>query len=354
MRHLETPIQITPEDCLPWERILASRDLSSRFPTAGIRRVTVVRSPSFDRSADDSGSTRVWLALEHLQVSGSFKYRGALCALDRARRQGHSKVVVASAGNHGAGVARAANVLEMEAVVVVPMVTAQCKLTRITTTGATLVVEGGSYDQAEMAATNLAHAQGLPFISPYDNLDVIVGNGSSLAFELTEALDKTPEHVLVPIGGGGLASGLGWGLAAITGQGVRRPRRVWTAQSAQCPAFARSIERGQAVEQLEPAGHTLAHGLEGGISAAAFSRASEVVAGVTVVSEQEIASAMVALHDRTGLRVEGSAAAALVPALYGLPELLRGGDVVVVLTGRNIDDAEFQEVVLEGRVPATA
>jgi threonine dehydratase len=101
--------------------------------------------------------------------------------------------------------------------------------------------------------------------------------------------------------------------------------------------MAMSLERGAAVERLETGGTTLAEGLEGGISVDGFARAREVVAGVVVVSEKNIAQAMAWGADTLGAELEGSAATAIVPLLEGLPESFRGGDVVGVLTGSNVD-----------------
>jgi threonine dehydratase len=111
-----------------------------------------------------------------------------------------------------------------------------------------------------------------------------------------------------------------------------------------------SLERGAAVERLETGGTTLAEGLEGGISVDGFARARGSVAGVVVVSEKHIAEAMAWGCTALGVGLEGSAATALVPLLQGLPENLRGGDVVAVLTGRNVD-AERLARVLPAGVP---
>jgi threonine dehydratase len=193
-------------------------------------------------------------------------------------------------------------------------------------------VQSDHYDDAEALAKELAITQGRVFLSPYDDDNVVLGNGTSLAFDIVEALGRVPERVLAPFGGGGLASGLAWGMAAES-----EGRRVWGVQSEASCAMAMSLERGAAVERLETGGTTLAEGLEGGISVDGFARAREAVAGVVVVTEKGIAEAMAWGCDALGMELEGSAATAVVPLLEGLPESLRGGDVVAVLTGSNVD-----------------
>jgi threonine dehydratase len=317
-----------------------ARNLAARFALAGLREVPLVRATELDRRADHAGATRVWLALEALQTTGSFKLRGALAALSARANEGTRRVVAASAGNHGVGVAHAAQFLGVEATVVVPRSSAKKKREKIAARGAKLVVApSDSYDDAEAAAKKLAEETGAAFVSPYDDVDVVLGNGASLGFEIVRALGGVPERLLAPFGGGGLATGLAWALAAEDATPGERP--VWGVQSEASCAMAASLERGIAVERLDAA-ETFAEGLEGGISRAAFERARGAVAGVVVVSEPEIAAAMAHAYRDLGVVVEGSAAVALVPVLSGLPEELRGGDLVVVLTGRNVDDERLE------------
>ena len=306
----------------------------------------VQRVPRLDTLADNAGRVRVHLALECLQVTGSFKVRGALFALSRLKERGVAKVVAASAGNHGAGVAFAAKRLGMKATVIVPVTAPQKKVDAIRAHGAEVVLHGEGYDAAEAHAKELASARNEPFLSPYDDVDVIAGNGASLAFEIFQALYPHGRSggdrfvVLAPIGGGGLAVGLACGFAVAEEKPYGAERIVWGVQSEASPAFAMSLERGAAVETL-PYAQTLADGLEGGIAARAFARAKGVLAGAVVVTEEEIAHAIAFAFRELGLVIEGSAAAALVPALRGSAASLREGteaiDLVVVLTGRNID-----------------
>jgi threonine dehydratase len=316
------------------------KHLASRFPQARLRQVPVLRAQELDPRADPSGATRVWLALEALQVTGSFKVRGALVALDALRDRG--RVVAASAGNHGAAVAYAASVLGMQATVCVPRTIARAKRERIERFGAELIVaQSDHYDDAEALGKELAVTQGTSFVSAYDDEQVVLGNGASLGFEIVRALGGVPERILTPFGGGGLATGLAWAAEAESTEPLERV--VWGAQSEASCAMAMSLERGAAVERLETGGTTLAEGLEGGISADAFERARAVVAGVVVVSEAQIASAMQHAYRDLGLVLEGSAAAALAPVLAGLPAPVCGGDLVVVLTGRNVDAERLEQ-----------
>jgi len=318
------------------------RYLGRRFPEARLREVPLVRAPELDGRADPSGGTRVWLALEALQVTGSFKVRGALVALETNKARRH--VVAASAGNHGAAVAYSARVHGMSATVVVPRTAPLSKRQKVEGWGAELVVAASDrYDDAEALAKRLAIAQGATFVSPYDDVDVVLGNGASLGFEIVRALGGVPERVLVPVGGGGLATGMAWALVAESGG--RAERGVWGVQSEASCAMALSLERGAAVERMDAPSTTLAEGLEGGVSVGAFARARAAVAGVVVTSETQIASAMTHAYREMGLVLEGSAAVALAPVLAGLPEVVRGGDLVVVLTGRNVDSDRLGAVL---------
>jgi threonine dehydratase len=321
------------------------RHLGRRFPEARLREVPIVRASELDARADPSGETRVWLALEALQVTGSFKVRGALVALDANRHRGH--VVAASAGNHGAAIAYAGNVLDVPVTVCVPRTAPRAKRDKITKYGAELVVAASDhYDDAEALAKELAASRGAAFVSPYDDVDVVLGNGVSLGLEIVRTMAGLPERVLAPFGGGGLATGLAWAFQSESGDPSERS--VWGVQSEASCAMAMSLERGAAVERLETGGTTLAEGLEGGISAEGFARAREAVAGVVVATEQQIAAAMVHAHRGMGLVLEGSAATALAPVLFGLPEALRGGDVLVVLTGRNVDPERLDALPSSG------
>lgn len=327
---LRPPVAPAAAGLLPSsDHLERARGLASRFPA--LRAVSLIRAPF-------AAPANVWLALESMQLTGSFKVRGALLAMEALAARGADDVVAASAGNHGIGVAYAAKAIGIRATVVVPRGAPKTKTDKIAAYGARVVVaQSTGYDDAEAEAIELARSTGRPFLSPYDDLDVLTGNGASLGFEIERALGRRPARVLAPIGGGGLTTGL-----ACAYGGAADPSRVWGVQSEASCAFAQSLERGAAVTTLPPA-VTLAEGLEGGISERGFARARVTLAGAIVVTEEEIARAMKVAHHELGLALEGSAAVALAPVLDAA-EVFEN-DTVVVLTGRNVDPERLAQVV---------
>jgi threonine dehydratase len=330
-----------------------ARGFHERFAAFGVRRCAVFRAEVLDAFADATGATRIWLAYEHLQTTGSFKVRGALLAASSAKADGLA-IVTASAGNHGAGIAFASEHLGVPATVVVPITAPDKKKNRIARYGATLVEVNGSYDDAEAHAKDLARVQGARFVSAYDDERVVLGNGASLGFEIVDALDGIPDVVLAPFGGGGLATGLAWAFVDEADERLGEVRRVYGVQSEVSPVMAKSLVDGRAIERFVPRARTLAEGLEGGIAQAAFERARGAIAGVIVVPEEAIAAAMKFAKVELRQLIEGSAATALVPILRGLPAGLRGGDVLCVLTGRNVDSEGWTSLAPPPAIDALA
>jgi threonine dehydratase len=309
------------------------RHLGTRFPDARLREVPLVRAPELDALADPAGATRVWLALEALQVTGSVKVRGALVSVDAHRARGH--VVAATANNHSIAVAYAAGVLDLLATVCVPRNAPPHVCAKIRTYGAEIVFSHSERDEdAAALGQSIALAYGATFVSPHDDVEIVRANGASLGFEIVRALGGVPERVLVPFDGGAVATGLALALAAESaGKGAHS---VWGVQSEASCSMALALEAGRYVGRaapLAPHGRGGARSLYGGL----FSRAAASVGGIVVVSESEVGAAMEHAHNEMGLVIERRAAAALAPVLFGLPEAVRGGDLVVALTGRNVD-----------------
>jgi threonine dehydratase len=264
------------------------------------------------------------LKLETLQPTGSFKVRGALAALTVLSPG--TKVVTASAGNHGLAVAWAARELGLEATVVVAETASAAKVDALRRFPATLVQHGADYDAAERHALSLdGH-----YVSAYNDRDVIAGAGT-LALELTDA-----DTIVVPVGGGGLAGGVG---LAATG-------RVIGIVAAASPAMQAAVEAGEVVEvELR---ETLADGLAGNIEPGSVTveLCARHLDSIVAVTEDELADAMRHLFQAHGIVAEGSGAAGVAAIRAGKVEPRDG--TVAVISGRNVTLETFAEVLQRG------
>ena len=278
----------------------------------------------------------VYLKLETLQPTGSFKVRGALAALSRLE-PGRS-VVTASAGNHGLGVAWAAAALGVPATVVVPANGSPAKIAALQALPVALEQHGAGYDEAELHALRLAES-GAAYVSAYNDTHTIAGQ-STIGRELDEQL-AGPLTVICPVGGGGLASGLGLWAAG------RADARVVGVEAEQSPAFARALAAGE-ITPIEP-GETLADGLGGNIEPGSltFALVRDHLAALTAVSEAEIAEAIRFLARAHGLVAEGAAGVAVAGVMTDRVAPGEGARVVV-LTGRNIALPRLAAVLADG------
>ena len=278
---------------------------------------------------------RLLLQREDEHELGAFKWRGALPTLALYRGRGATAVVTASTGNHGAATAWAAARHEMRAVVFVPDGASAAKLALLERLGAELVVGGRDLDAAKAAGMSYASSSGLPFFEDGAEAAQFAGY-AAIADEIVSAAGDPPGAVLVPVGNGALLIGIGSRLAEI----APSTRRIGVA-AREAPVMARSFAAGHVVESDRCA--TFADGLAVRV---AIPLAVDELRGAAdemiEVSEREMALAVGALND-AGIRAEGSGAAALAGARSiadRLPE-----SVVVVVTGRNIDDALWQRAV---------
>lgn len=296
----------------------------------------IVRTPLLPSPALTGRCRRpVWLKCETAQHTGSFKLRGALARLltldDAARRRG---VLVASVGNHGLGVAWACRQLGLRGSVVVPRSVSPLKKHKLEALQVELIIHGLGFDEAEAHARALATERGATFVSAFDDPVVIAGNGGTIGQEIREQLPAVAA-VVVPVGGGGLASGVATALAPLPVVGVN---------TAASPAMARSLAEG-VVFKTYPFAPTLAEGLEGGVSANTAALCQRLLHSMRVVDETAIADAIRFAWQTHGLAIEGSAAVGIALLLAG--ETLPGGDgpLVVVVSGGNIDPALLQSIV---------
>lgn len=282
-----------------------------------------------------------WLKLESVQPTCSFKIRGAFNALlrlvadhpDASRRP---TVVTASAGNHGRAVAFAAEQLGVRTVIFTPATAPRAKRDAIRQHGADLRDHAPTYDEAEHQARDHAARHGGVFISPYNHPDVVAGAGT-VGLEVVESLPDV-RAVFVPLGGGGLASGVGLALRAAAPMA-----RLIGVEAAASTPFTASLARG-AITTIDP-GPTLADGLTGNLEAGSmtFPLVQQVVDEVVVVSESDLRAAMRAMAAEEHLIVEGAAAVAV--AALRASRRADHGPAVALVTGANVDVETLAEVL---------
>lgn len=286
----------------------------------------------------DRLGVHTFLKCEHLQPTGSFKLRGALNKLAKLQTTQNAKqIIAASSGNHGLAVAYSARLLGYEAEVFVPETASPMKVSAIQALGAEVVKVPGEPLRAEIAARQQAEAKALPLISPYNDLDVIAGQGT-IGVELLEQLPQL-DAVIIAVGGGGLISGIGTYLKA------KNPDLeiigAW-------PKVARSLhaclEAGEIITIQEEA--TLSDGTAGGVEddAVTFPIAQTVIDKTVLVSEAEIAMAMRTVAEAERWIVEGAAGVA-VAGITQLASEYQGRKVAVILCGRNITIEKYLTAV---------
>jgi threonine dehydratase len=284
-----------------------------------------------------SGS-KVYLKLEHLQRTGSFKLRGAMnkiLLLDPVElRQG---VIAASTGNHGLGVACAAQMAGARATIYLPRDASESKIALITHFGAKAVPDFKDCLEAELRARADAERQGMTFISPYNDRDVIAGQGV-IGVELHRALDPI-DAVFIAVGGGGLIAGVAAYLKSVNPS--IRVVGCWPEHS---PVMIECLKAGEIHDVAEQA--TISESTAGGLEPGSitFSLCRELIDDFALVSEPEIYAAMreIFVHERW--IVEGSAGVA-VAAFLKHREKHRDQNVVLLLCGRNIPAARWSEVM---------
>src|SRR3954447_4999178 len=282
----------------------------------------------------------VWLKLENLQRTGSFKLRGAaarLAAVALEAGGGRPKrVVAASAGYHGLGVALAARAFGVDATVLVSAQTPEVKRAGIAALGARIEVAGATYDEAEAVARQRAAAEpGLVFVSAFDDDHVIAGNGGLLAREILAQLPDV-QSIVVPVGGGGLAGGIG---VEVVPRGIKI---LGASPEANC-AMRRSLDEGRAYTTYD-GGPTLAEGLEGAVSERTYAMARDYFPDIALVSELQIREAIVYAYRTLGIMCEASAAPAIA-ALLDDASAIRGRRTVVVISGGNIEPALLDQLL---------
>ncbi len=283
----------------------------------------------------------VHLKLENWQPTGSFKVRGAVNLLSQLSQEERARgLVTASAGNHALAVGYAAQRLGIGGVTVfVPRTAPRAKIEKLKRFPITVEEVGETYDDAHRAAEEFGRARGATFIHAYDDARTVAGAGT-IGFEVLDDLPAA-DAVLVPVGGGGLISGI-----ALAVKQVLPEIKVYGVQPEASPALRDSLKERRALEEYA-AGPTICDGLAGGIGRMVFEAArGGLVDEVAVVEEAETRAAIRALVETQQVVVEGSGAVGIAALLSGKVDL-RGKRVAVVLSGGNIDLQLLAEIVAQ-------
>jgi threonine dehydratase len=301
-----------------------------------ILKTPLAYSPTLSREFGEE----IYLKLENLQRTGSFKIRGAmnklLLHLDQIGPQG---VVAASAGNHAQGVALAARQADLPATIVMPEWVSISKQQATHNYGGQVVIHGKTVGESLARAQALA-ADGRTFIHPFDDRDIIIGQGT-IGLEIMRDLPDV-DLIVVPVGGGGLISGV-----AAAAKALKPEVKVVGVQSATCPSAFKALQRGQVCRVST--GPSIADGITvpqtGDLT---FRMMTRLVDDVVLVEEEHIAAAILMLLERKKTLAEGAGAAPLAALLKGAISLPRGGKVALLISGGNVDSPLLGRIINQG------
>ncbi|MCI7254045.1 MAG: threonine ammonia-lyase [Bacteroidales bacterium] len=300
------------------------------------RKTDLIAAPNL------SADSNIYLKTENLQVTGSFKVRGAYYKISQLTEEEKSRGIIAcSAGNHAQGVALAATQNGIKSVVCMPDGAPISKVEATKRLGAEVCLVPGAYDDAYAKACELQQETGATFIHPFDDDMVIAGQGT-IGLEILDQLENV-DAVIVPIGGGGLISGVAFAIKSL-----RPDVKVYGVQAAGAPSMFNSVH--DHVQETLPAVSTFADGIAvkrpGDTT---FAMVEQYVDEIVTVSEDEIAAAILALIEKQKLIAEGAGAVSVAAAMFDkLP--IQGKNAVCLVSGGNIDVNILNRVITRGLV----
>ena len=300
----------------------------------------IVRETAVVRAYGIAPECELYLPPENLQITGSFKVRGAGYKIAMLTEEEKARGVIAcSAGNHAQGVALAASKNGIKSLICLPDTAPISKVEATKGFGAEVCLVEGCYDDAYKKALELKDEMGYTFVHPFDDENVIAGQGT-IALEILSQLDNI-DAIIVPVGGGGLISGI-----AYTAKQIRPSVKVYGVQAAGAPSMFNSISGG-VIECLDSV-QTIADGIavkQPGENTFALVR--DYVDDIALVTDDEVASAILALIEKQKMIAEGAGAVAVAAAMFGkFP--LKGKRVVSVVSGGNIDVTSLSRVIDRG------
>ena len=300
----------------------------------------IIRETNLVRAYGVAPDCELYLKPENLQITGSFKVRGSAYKIAMLSEEEKQKGVIAcSAGNHAQGVALAATKNGIKSLICLPDTAPISKVEATKGFGADVCLVEGCYDDAYQKALELRDSEGYTFVHPFDDENVIAGQGT-IALEILNDLDNI-DAIVVPIGGGGLISGI-----AYTVKQIRPTIKVYGVQVAGAPSMYNSIKDGE-IESLSSVS-TIADGIavkKPGENT--YSLVKEYVDEITLVTDDEVASAILALIEKQKMIAEGAGAVAVAAVMAGKFDL-KGKRVVAVVSGGNIDVTSLSRVIDRG------
>ncbi len=302
------------------------------------RRTPLVHSASLSEIA----GAEIWLKQENMQVTGSFKMRGVsnkMMQLSEAEKA--AGVVTVSTGNHGRALAAFAQQIGIRAVICGPSSVPGNKTAAIKRFGAEVRLIGDTQDEAQLEADRLVTEEGLTWVAPFDDPTIIAGQGT-ISLEIIEDLPNV-DAIVAPLAGGGLLSGIAVGAKSVD----PRIQVIGTSMEIE-PGMVKSLEAGRPITVEEFP--SLADALGGSIglnNRYTFPLVQELMDEAVLIAEDELAPTMRHIFRHEGIVIEGGSAAAPAAAYTGKLARLKGKKIAVVISSRNIDPQQFQDIVLE-------
>lgn len=300
----------------------------------------IIRETNVVRAYGIAPECELYLKPENLQITGSFKVRGSAYKIAMLSEEEKARGVIAcSAGNHAQGVALAATKNGIKSLICLPDSAPISKVEATKGFGAEVCLVEGCYDDAYQKALELKDSEGYTFVHPFDDENVIAGQGT-IALEVLNELDNI-DAIVVPIGGGGLISGI-----AYTAKQIRPSVKVYGVQAAGAPSMYNSVKSGK-IECI-PTVSTVADGIavkKPGENT--YSLVNEYVDDIALVSDDEVASAILALIEKQKMIAEGAGAAAVAAVMFNKFDL-KGKRVVAIVSGGNIDVTNLSRVIDRG------
>ena len=293
----------------------------------------------YNQKISEKLASGVYLKAENKQISGSFKYRGAISKLTYLHKKGitSGSIVAASTGNHAAAVAMASEKMGFQPIIFVPESISDAKLNFLQQYQVKIIKKGAFSSETEILAAEYAKSKALAFLHPYSDKQIIAGQGT-IAIELLKQLPKM-DAVFVPIGGGGLISGIAQYLKSV------KPKiKIIGCQPLNAPEMVESVKAGKIVSTSDKA--TIADGVAGGLDpdTITFNICQKQVDDYVLLSEEEISKALFLIYETTKQIVE-PASALSVAAILKIADDFKSQNLVAILSGSRVNKALFNQII---------